>query len=123
MDRWSDFGLLGKAAFISFAGGMIGMGIAAIVGTATGSGDLTMLALAIWFAPAIVWAICAFASAARNAWPTTAGCLTAFMVLGAIFSPEHWETLPFVLIGCPVFTAIMAIIGKPAEALLSIGRS
>jgi hypothetical protein len=122
MDRWSDFGLLSKAAIISGGGGMIGMVIGGVVGAITGDTDIMMLVIALWFAPLFLWAICALASSARYAWPETTGCLALFIAVAMIFAPEGRGTLAFALILCPVFTAALAIMGKPAAALFAVGR-
>ncbi len=122
MDRWSDFGLLGKAACISFVGAMPGIAVAVGLGKLFNSNDLMIGLLIIWFLPGAIWAVLAFASAAKSEYPTTAGCLTIFALLGALGNPSTWESLPFILIGCPIVTAAMAIIGKPAEAMLAVGR-
>ncbi len=122
MDRWSDFGLLGKAAFISFAGGMGGMGIAVVLAKLTDSRAVGLAALCLWFAPVAIWAVCALASVAREAWPATTGVLALVMVLGLIPASQNWAMLPFVLLACPALTVALAIMGKPAQAMLAIGR-
>lgn len=122
MDRWSDFGLLGKAACISFMGGMIGMGLAVVLGKLFDSDGLAKVVLVIWFAPAAIWAVCAFVATAREEYPATAGCLTLLAALGAIGNPDQWESVPLMLLACPIVTGIAAIFGKPAKAVLAVGR-
>ena len=123
MDRWQDFGTLGKAATITGWGGAIGLGLAVLAGKISGSKDAVWLVLIAWFAPVIIWGLCALSVAARSNWPVTAGTLTLFFVLGAMFNPASASALPVILIGIPILCAIMAVFATPARALLDFGKS
>lgn len=123
MDRWQDFGTLGKAATITGLGGAMGAALAVLAGKITDSKEAVWLVLIAWFAPVVIWVLCALSVAARSNWPATAGTLTLFFALGAVFNPASWSTLPVILIGIPILCAIMAVFAAPARALLDIGKA
>lgn len=122
MDRWQDFGTLGKAATITGWGGAIGLSLAVLAGKMTDSKEAVWFVLITWYAPVIIWGLCALSVAARSNWPMTAGLATGVLVLGAMMDPSRHDELLWLLIGTPLFCAIMALFAEPARALLDIGK-